>query len=105
MCVVCDDGFTFVDRCGDRVWHVGRVPQPIETAGVSHTLDAGHKGQNLNWQAKDFFKSGFPKGRSFGKIAHVVERKNIKLVQRIEGSGGGKVTILHSCKEFFGAAV
>jgi hypothetical protein len=68
MCVVCNDGFTFVDRCGYSVWYVARVSQSTKPAGVSHSFDAGHKWEDLHRQAKNFFKGSFTEGRSFGKI-------------------------------------
>jgi len=79
--------------------------QSTKPAGVSHSFDAGHKWQNLDRQAENFFKGGFTKGRSFSKIGRVVESKNIKFVQRVEESSGGQGAIPHSCKELFGAAV
>ena len=80
MFVVCNDRFTFVNGCGNRVWYVRCVSQPTEPACVSHPFDARHKWQNLDRQLKNFFEGGFAKSRSLGKIGRVIESKNMKLV-------------------------
>jgi hypothetical protein len=46
MVIVCNDGFTFVDRCSNCAWYVGRVSQTAEATSMPHSFDAGYKREN-----------------------------------------------------------
>jgi hypothetical protein len=80
MVIVRNDGFTFVHRCGNRMWYVGRVAQTTEPASVSHPFDARYKRENSDWQGDDLLKGGFAVVSSLRKVRRVIESKNIKLV-------------------------